>query len=93
MAQQQKYNIIVGQYSKNGKINVDSMCNGFTAINIGATLVTVNGVPLNPGTPGTNNGESFSIGGNAGEIFYGDIELFFTGNTGSVLIIQKYYIP
>lgn len=87
-----QYNVVSQQYSQNGNVPLDSHCNGWTAINIGTTVVEVNGIPLNPGTPGTNNGESFTVGGNKGEIFNGRISLNFTGGTGNVLIIQKYYV-
>ena len=89
-----KYNVNSQQYNQNGNVSLDIYCNGWTAINIGTTLVTVNGIPLNPGTPGTNNGESFAIGGNEDEIYTGRITLAFSGvGTNNVLIIQKFYIP
>ncbi len=90
--QEQHYNVVTNQYSQNCNVPIDSHCNSWTAINIGTTLVEVNDIPLNPGTPGTNNGESFSIGGNKDEVFKGRISINFAGNTGSVLIIQKYFI-
>jgi hypothetical protein len=86
-----KYNVITNSYNQNQNVPLDGNCNGWTAINIGTTIVTVNGIPLHPGTPGTNNGESFTIGGNAGEIFTGRISLTFATGTGQVLIIQKFY--
>ena len=65
------YNITPVQYQAPSSIVVDQYCNGVTVINIGVAVMTVNGIPLNPGTPGTNNGESYSFGGNKGEIFSG----------------------
>lgn len=85
------YNVSVTQYSKNQQAVIDSHCNGWTAINIGTTVVNVKGIPLNPGTPGTNNGESFTIGGNAGEIFKGRVDIEFPTGSGNVLLIQKFY--
>lgn len=79
-------------YSQNGNVPIDGKCNGWTAINIGTTLVNVNQIPLNAGVPGTNNGESFTIGGNADEVFEGRISVSFPSGAGVVLIIQKYYL-
>ena len=64
-------------------------------INTGATLVFIQtlGLPLNAGTPGTSNGDSYSIGGNKGEIFYGRLDISFPNGPGSCVIIQKIYLP
>lgn len=86
------FNITTGEYSQNCNVPIDSKCNGFTAINIGSTKAIVNGVPLNGGTPGTNNGEAFSVGGNSGEVFKGRVTISFPSGSGNVLIIQKYYL-
>lgn len=67
-------------------------CNGFVATNVGTTTVTINGHILYPGTPGTNNGDAFTFGGNAGEVFRGNISIFFgAGVTPLVTIDQKFY--
>ena len=88
----QQYNFSSQSYIKNGFATLDRFCNGFTAINIGTTVATVNGIPLNPGTPGTSNGDSITIGGNKGEILKTRVTISFgAGNTGNVLIIQKFY--
>lgn len=77
----------------NTSVIVDPYCNSYTVINLGLTLALANGVPLNAGVPGTNNGESVSFGGNYGEIFKGRIDINFpVGNTGEVLVIQKIYL-
>jgi hypothetical protein len=87
------YNITPVQYLVNSSIVVDPNCNSVTVINIGATIMTVNNIPLNPGTPGINNGESFTFGGNRAEVFSGRIDISFTGGAGSCIVIQKIYIP
>lgn len=87
-----KYNFSAEQISQNKQITIDPNCNGLTVINTGATQALVNQVPLNAGTPGTNNGESFSIGGNAGEVLAGRVDIVFPSGSGSVVVIQKYYL-
>lgn len=90
-----RYNISQGQvYTPGQVVQRIKNCNGFTAVNTGDDLVTVNGFPLYPGTPGTNIGDSVSFGGNAGELYYGTIDIVFAqvGATPQVTISQKYYI-
>jgi hypothetical protein len=87
------YNTIINEYHNASSIVVDKFCNGVTVINIGTSVMRANQIPLNPGTPGTNNGESWTFGGNRGEVYSGRIDLSFTGNAGSALVIQKVYIP
>lgn len=91
-SQYKEYNVISNQYDRNQSVVMDVKCNGWTAINIGTTLVMVNGIPLNAGTPGTNNGESVTFGGNEGEVFKGRVDLVFPNGPGLVLIFQKYYL-
>lgn len=70
-------------------------CNGFTAVNTGDTIATVNDQVLYPGTIGTNVGDSMTVGGNAGEIFIGVITIIFVVPVGAnpqVSINQKFYI-
>lgn len=74
------------------KCTIDRRCNSWSVLNTGTTVMTVNGVPLNPGVPGTNNGESFLSGGNRGEIFRGRVDIAFAGNAGAAIFIQKIYI-
>jgi hypothetical protein len=89
-----KYNTLYNNYKVNSLVIIDQFCNSWTAINLGTTAATVNGIPLNAGVPGTNNGESFSIGGNISEIFMGRIDVGFPATgIGNVLIIQKIYLP
>ncbi len=87
------YNTIINEYQRAASVVVDKFCNGVTVINIGTSVMRANQIPLNPGTPGTNNGESWTFGGNRGEVYSGRIDISFTGNAGSALVIQKVYIP
>ncbi len=92
----QQYDIIAASYAKGGEILVDARCNGWTAINTGDTLVTVNGIPLKPFPPGFPDltGAAVAIPGNAGELFTGRIWIVFSNTPGVnplVTIIQKYY--
>jgi hypothetical protein len=87
------YNFLYTTYTINCGVVVDPLCNAYTVINIGTSIAYVNGVPLNPGTPGTNNGESISQGGNRAEIFRGRIDIAFDGAKGKIVIIQKIYLP
>jgi hypothetical protein len=89
-----KYGMITQGLLSNGSAIIPPDCNGFTVMNLGLTVAMINySIPLNPGTPGTNNGESFSIGGNRGEIFAGRIDISFPLNSnGSIMIIYKIYV-
>lgn len=87
------YNTSQTQYVVPAQVILDKNCNGYTVLNIGTTVAFCNGIPLNPGVPGTNNGESWSVGGNRGEILAGRLDIGFTGGAGRVVVIQKFYIP
>jgi hypothetical protein len=86
------YNIIYTTYRANTSMIIPRLCNSIIAINQGVTVATVNGVILNPGTAGVNNGESFVFGGNKGEIFYGRVDISFPTGAGNVLVVQKIYL-
>jgi hypothetical protein len=87
------YNIAVLTIEQNQPVDPGTNTNGFTVINTGTVTALVNGIPLNAGIPGTSNGESFSIGGNYGEIFKGRLDISFpTSGNGQVLVIQKFYL-
>lgn len=78
----------------NTQVFPNELCNSMTIINLGPTVVNINNVPLNPGTAGTNNGESISFGGNRMEIFNGRTDINFPLNgTGLIVVIQKIYLP
>ena len=86
------YNIIPSTFKTNTKVEVDQYCNGFTVVNIGATNMVVNGVPLAPPIAPALLGESVSIGGNENEVFYGRVDISFTGGIGNCIVSQKIYI-
>lgn len=89
-----KYSIIGQQYQGNQDVEVDERCNGWTAINKGGKKCFVNGIPLEPPPSVGMSGESFSIGGNIGEVYTGRIQIQTdpTDTTPLVIIIQKYYL-
>lgn len=81
-------------YTTGGFITRIENCNGFIATNTGDDPVMVNDRILYPGVPGTSNGDSVSIGGNFGELYFGNIKVSFSGIgvTPQVTIEQKFYI-
>lgn len=87
------YNLVNMTYSQNAKIVVDKYCNGFSIINIGASNMVANGVPLAPPVPPALLGEAVSFGGNLGELFDGRIDISFTGAVGRCIVTQKIYVP
>jgi len=90
-----RYNTTGAQpYNQSTFVKRVQNCNGFIAVNTGDEIVTVNDRILYPGVPGTNNGDSITIGGNFGEIFLGNIKIAFAGGGAApeVTIDQKYYI-
>lgn len=87
------YNVSIQEYQQPSKVIVDKYCNGVTVVNIGATNMRINGIPLAPPVAPQLIGESYTFGGNRNEIFYGRLDIGFTGGTGNCLVIQKYYIP
>lgn len=89
------YNITYARYSTAQEIPREELCNGFTIINIGGATATINGKVLFPSaTPTTDQGDSFSVGGNAGEIYKGMLSLSFdpAGPNPLVEVIQKFYV-
>lgn len=88
-----KFNIIEKVMKINGGVVVEDLCNGLTAVNLGTTTMYVNNIPLYPGTPGTSRGESYTYGGNEGEVFCGRVDIAFDTGEGNGLILQKIYLP
>lgn len=86
------YNLIPMRYASNTKVVVDPYCNGFSVVNIGASNMEVNGVPLAPPVAPALLGESVSFGGNENEIFKGRIDISFTGAAGLCIVTQKIFI-
>lgn len=98
MCDERAYDIIANTYYASQEIRVDERCNGWTAINTGDTLVTVNGIPLKPFPPGHPEltGAAIAIPGNAGEFYRGRIWCVFDNTPAvspQVTIIQKFYKP
>lgn len=98
MAEQEEkilyYNVIPKIVRKNGDIAVDKACNGVEFVNIGGTVVTINQRPLNPPAAGEVLGDSYTMGGNKGEIFAGRITISFATNANPmVLVTEKVYMP
>lgn len=87
------FNTIQETIKGNASIVVEQWCNGYEVINTGTTTCFVNGRPLYAGTPGTNNGDSITFGGNRGEVFYGRIDISFNTGAGECLVTQKIYLP
>lgn len=91
MEQLLAYNLSSMTYHANQRIEVDSRCNGFTVVNIGNSDCIVNGIPLAPPAAPALQGEAAQFGGNRNEIYIGRIELTFTNNQGTAIVIQKIY--
>lgn len=86
------YNFNGDQYTQNANVDLDDNCNGLNIINVGTTIATVNGIPLSPPAAGETIGDSYSIGGNRGEVLKGIVQISFVGNTGKVIVVQKFYL-
>lgn len=87
------FNIIQETVNENASIVIEKYCNGFEVVNTGTTTCFVNGRPLYAGTPGTNNGDSLTVGGNRGEIFTGRLDISFATGAGNAIVTQKIYLP
>lgn len=87
------FNTISKTVRNNGTVMVEKFCNSWEAINIGADVVIVNGVPLNPPAAGEVLGDSTTDGGWKGEIYMGRIDVAFqTAVNPQVIIKQKIYL-
>ena len=88
------YSKVISTFLTNGSLIIQPHCNAITIVNVGLTVALVDtAIPLNPGVPGVNNGESISFGGNLGEVFKGRIDISFPVANGKVIVIQKVYLP
>jgi hypothetical protein len=81
------------EYTVGGDVPVIKNCNGIVVVNIGTVIAFVNGFPLNPRLVPGMNGESWTVGGNFGEIVGEEnLEITFGGGAGSkVFVSMKYY--
>jgi hypothetical protein len=86
------YNFSSAQYTAPQKLPLDELCNGINVMNIGSSVAYVNGIPLSPPVTGQTVGDSYTIGGNLGEIIFGRVDISFEGGTGAVVVVQKFYV-
>lgn len=90
------YNVSVSRYTKATSVQRMELCNAVQVNVIGDTNVLFDGKLLfASATPLTDQGDSLTIGGNEGEIYYGNIDIAFVTPLGAnplVEVIQKYYI-
>lgn len=93
------YDDITQNYSRSGQYEIQAECNSFLVTNIGGDAVEVNDKLLLPGVAGqlstTSNvlGDSFSLGGNEGEV-YGKKTFtvkFLSSVAPLIEVTQKYY--
>lgn len=93
-----KFDWTVNVYTIAGTIEIEQYCNSILAVNIaavGGPLATINKFPMNARLVAGANGESFAIGGNAGEVMTRqELDLAFPNGAagGIVLVVQKFYI-
>lgn len=67
-------------------------CNAIIITNTGDGIISVSGRLLYPGVPGTNNGDAFTWGGNANELFMGKLDVAVLGGANPQYSVeQKYY--
>ena len=84
----------VQTYTASQDVDVFQHCNGFTAVVTGSDQVFINGHLMKPSTtPLTVTGDSYSVGGNRGEIYVKRrIRIQFVTTVNPIVeIIQKYY--
>lgn len=86
------WNAVTQFANQNLTIEVDRLCNSVTVVNIGATNMTANQVPLAPPVAPALLGESFTFGGHKKDIYRGRIDIGFTGGIGRAIIIQNVYV-
>ncbi len=86
-----EYDFVNTEINDLTNFKIDRLCNSIMVTNIGTTICFVNNFPLHPGVPGTNNGEAFIMGGNQDEIYRGQLQIRFTGNTGAAMVTQKFF--
>lgn len=91
-----KYNWFTNTYDSSQQISILENCNSLSITNTGDDTVIINGTKiLYPGTVGTSLGDSFTIGGNQGEVLDEKrITIAFAGVgvAPKVSIDQKVYV-
>lgn len=80
---------------KAGSVTLPMYTNSVLVINQGDGIVIVNAaIKLYPGDMATRNGESYTFGGNANEIYTGEIYIQFDGGANNLaLVMVKAYNP
>lgn len=74
-------------------VDIPDNCNAILVVNIGTVLVTVNGFPLNPPLAPGANGESWTLGGNRGEIIQRkELDIQFAAAGGLAFVQFKWYV-
>ena len=100
MIEYRLYDDITQQYATSGQKETEKLCNSILITNIGGDPVFVNNKLLLPGVSGQLSttsgilGDSFSLGGNEGEVYAKrTIVVAFAGTAANPLIevTQKYY--
>ena len=90
-----RYDFDAQTYVRSGRVPTYKTTNGITITNTGDNIVTVENIVLYPGTPGSIQGDSISIGGNEGEILdKKQLTVSFASPATAgqkVQIIQKFY--
>lgn len=85
----------VNQADFSGELQIPQFCNAILVTNIGAVgaaQILINGYPINAPLAAGANGESWSIGGNAGEIVdMPGLEIVFNGANGAAFVQFKFY--
>jgi hypothetical protein len=85
------FDVLVKEYNSNGLIETDQYCNSINVMNTGTTTATVNGIPLAPPVAPNLVGDSYSFGGNRGEIYRGRLIVAFDTGSGNLLVVEKFY--
>lgn len=95
MAQKQRYDQSVQQFSQSQDVSVERNCYAYSATNLGDTTVLVNGMRLFPSTtPATVTGDSISVSGHKDDIYKGKMKVVFLLPLGAnplVEIVQLFY--
>ena len=91
----QLYTMMPLNYQASGWFDIPQNCNGFMVTNVGDTVVTVLDQIFYPGVPGTSLGDSRTYGGNAGEVYKGQLKVAFafpTGAAPNIEVVYKVYV-
>lgn len=78
--------------TQNASVEVDRLCFSVTVVNLGATAMTANQIPLAAPVAPALLGESITFGGHKKDIYRGRIDIGFVGGAGRCAIIQNVYL-